>query len=70
VTVRVETDTVIYVPAADPGTEGEAGHNLQITFPLSGDGIEIRAGKHGSEVQIEDLRTALDRAEEIKEAIR
>lgn len=64
--VRVETDTVIYVPGVEPGSE--ARRDVEIRLPISGSGIDIFAGKHGSQVGIKDLRTALDRAEECQRA--
>lgn len=60
--VRVETDSVIYVPGIEPGSEDR--RDLEIRLPINGSGVDIYAGKHGSQVEIGDLRTALDRAEE------
>jgi hypothetical protein len=63
---RVETDTVIYVSGSTPGTEGEQRRDLQIGFPIDGPKIAIHAGPYGTEVEIPDLREALERAEEVQ----
>jgi hypothetical protein len=58
---RVEKDTVVYIPATEPGSEKpqsvelrEAGH---------AGSVAIHSGRYGSEVSIRDLREALDQAE-------
>lgn len=63
--VRVEKDTTIYVSGTEPGKE--APRDLEISFPLSGDGIVVHSGKYGRQVSIEALRAALDAAEQVIE---
>jgi len=65
--VRVETDTVIYVPGMEPGSE--ISRELEIRFPLNGSGVVLDAGKYGRQVKIADLRTALDQAEQIQREV-
>jgi hypothetical protein len=59
--VRVETDTVIFVPAFEPGSDKPESVELrEADRPGS---VAIHGGRYGSEVSIPELREALDHAE-------
>ena len=59
--VRVEKDTVIYVPAFEPGSEKPQDIELrEADCPGS---VALYGGRYGSEVTFRELREALDQAE-------
>lgn len=59
--VRVEKDTVVTVPAIEPGSEASKTVELrEADQPAS---VAIHAGQYGCEVRFDDLREALAQAE-------
>jgi hypothetical protein len=59
--VRVEKDTVITVPAVEPGSE--APHSIDLREAGHPGSVAILSGRHGSEVSFSDIREALEQAE-------
>lgn len=59
--VRVEKDTVVYVPALEPGSEKPESMELREAGRTGS--VAIHSGRYGSEVSFRDLREALEKAE-------
>ena len=59
--VHVERDTVITVPAVEPGSEDR--HTVQLREAGHLGFVALHGGRYGSEVKISELREALEQAE-------